>query len=806
MDNQVLVINVAAGSYVANVSIPGGPQALAYDPVDHLLFVGSSWGSSISVIDTKNNTVIDGPIGLGNYGGSYPRPNGAVYDPLNGDIYVCSNDPFATNSVVLGASNRTVLTTNLSTGACLSMLFDPANGRVYVGGFAGSIASINGTALGGSKVPDPNGPAGLAYDVQDNLVYAANAGGNSITSFNGTTATLVNRQLDLTDTFLRASFDPFNGVTYVATPDMGFACASPGTLTVLNSSGHPQVVTSIPVGYGPDSSTVTDSDHVFVANACSDNVTVVDGATQRVILPSIPVGSFPAALAFDSLHDQVIVANENSGNLTVLNATSGSVDVSSVSVGNQPEGVAFDPKNGWIFVANYGSSTVSVINSSTDLPAVAAIPVGSYPEAALYDPSHGTVIVANSGSDNLTVINATTGSIIAPNVSAGAGPVAMALDPADGFLYVADAAGGTVAVINLTTLSIWKAFIPVNGDPQGIAYDPTTQQVDVSDFSAGTISVLATVPTVDSFHVTPNPADMGRPALVVASASEPGGAQLSYSYSGLPPGCSPSNGTVIQCTISAQGDFRPEVTATDPRGYSGWRYTNLVVEPPLNLVNASITPTVVDVGQTVRVSVSASGGAPPLNYAYLGLPPGCRDTNDDPLTCQPSAAGIYGIQVIVGDGTGLQAEFQTMTLVVNPLPTIPLFDASPAALTFGGTTTLRTLAIGGTAPLTYAYSGLPAGCVGSNASTIACTPQSNGTFQISVTVTDAVGRSVAAWTNLSVQPLYVAPPLVDGFFAGPPSMYVGNVTTFYTVVSGGLAPLRYAYSGLPGGCTSSSIP
>ncbi len=807
-DSAVLVINVSAGAYVANISVGAGPGALAYDPVDRLLFVTNGGYDSITVVNTSSNTILVHQIKV-NTG-----PACLAYDSENGYLYIGAGD--ATTDVMV-AHNQTLIKTGLSTGACISMIYDPANGHVYVGSEAARIADINGTSLAGIGIYDPMWPAGFAYDPRDNLVLAANSGDQSVTTFDALTETLIVGHQALSETFLRATFDPLNGNTYVATPDPGFYCAEPGTLTVVNSSSRPGILTSIPVGYGPEASVVaTDSGNVFVANACSDSVTVIDGSTDTVLNSSVPVGSWPIALGYDPVLNRVWVANGYSGNLTVLNGTSGAIVNASVplpavpgynnsSVPQQPDGVAVDPVDGLVYVADFGMWNVTVLNSSTGATVNSAIGVGAYPEGILYDATQGTVIVANSGSGNLTVLNSSSGSVVNASVPAGNGPVAMALDSVGRILYVADANGGKVILVNLTTYTPLESPISVGSAPEGISYDPVSQQVDVSDFASGTISILATVPTVSSIGLRPSVVDAGQTAWLVTNASETGGAALSYSYSGLPPGCPLSNQSAIECTPTVAGSYRVQVTATDPRGYSGWQATILQVNPTFSEAAMSATPGVLDAGQPLSFAVTATGGTAPWSFSYWGLPPGCISQNLSTLDCTPTAAGNYTVTTQLTDGAGATQAASTV-VSVNPRPSIPLFIADPANLTLGSAVTLQAIAVGGTAPLVYNFTGLPPGCSETGLPTFSCTPTRNGTFTLQVNVTDAVGAWATATAQLEVQNPLVPTPLIAAFFAAPETVTVGNQTTLYAVVTGGTPPFSYTYGGLPTGCSSASTP
>ncbi|MCI4317351.1 MAG: YncE family protein, partial [Thermoplasmata archaeon] len=541
-----------------------------------LLYVANYVYFSVSIVNTSSNQILIHQVKLGT-----GQPYCLTYDPQNGYIYV--GNQISGNVSILVASNHTFVGGGVKvSGDCLSMVLDPANGNIYVGNAGAGIAAVNGTVANGTGVYDPYSPEGLAYDSKDNLVYAANYGTNTITSFNGSTGVRVTGSGPLTDTFLRSTYDPLNGDVYVATPDPGFLCATPGSLTVVNASTHPTKVASIPVGYGPEASVVDPkSGFIFVANSCSNNVTIVNGTTQRTIGSGVPVGSGPIALGYDSPRDEIIVANGYSHNLTILNGSTGTIIAPNISVGPQPDGVALDPLNGWIYVADFGSGNLTVLNGSTLTKARPDIPVGGCPEGVVFDPNGGRIISVNSCTGNLTVLNGTTGSYVNPSVPAGVGPVAASLDPARDLLYVADAAGGTIAVVNLTNYKMEYAQIAVNGDPQGVAYVPATDQVQVSDFLSGTVSILATVPTVPTFNAYPATVERGQMTQLVAAPAEYSAAPLGITYTQLPAGCLSRNVTTLTCRPAATGSFRIGIVATDPMGYSGWSSLTLVVVPSL---------------------------------------------------------------------------------------------------------------------------------------------------------------------------------------------------------------------------------
>lgn len=810
-DGLVRIINVSAGTYMGNISLPGAPGTLAFDPVDNLLYVGNGNtvldSSSIAVLDTTTNRVVVGKIGLGS-----ANPNCMVFDPANGYIYV--GNSASTNTTILDASTHSFVNSSLSTGNCISMLYDPVNDHVYVGSYAGRIADINGTSIAGPGVDDPNWPAGLAYDSRDNLVFAANSGDQTLTLFNASTGTVVSPHESISETLLRSTFDPLNSETYVASPDPGFLCAMPGSLFAISPGSRPHITSTIPVGFGPEASVVaTRSNYVFVANACSDNVTMVNAANDSVIDSGIPVGSYPMALAYDPLHDEVWVANGYSNNLTVLNGSTGAIVNASVplpvvhgynnsSAFQYPDALAFDPTSDRLFVADYGTSNVTVLNASSRQVVAVGIGVGSGPEDLAYDPSDGTVIVANSGSSTLSVLNASNLSLVRNLRSVGIGPVALALDLPRNLVYVADAAGGTVAAMNLTTGTRYGSLIPVNGDPQGVSYDPVADVVDVADFASGAISVLGLVPVISSVNITPNEIEVGQTAEIAVVASEVGGAPLTYSYSGLPVACPSVNASILLCRASLAGAYTITVTVTDPSGYLARRTASLDVVPALSAAVLNVTRTLLELGDPLNLSVQLQGGILPWTFSYSGLPPGCTPANVSVINCVPDSTGTFSISVTARDMVGVTST-ATATVQVDTPPSVTAFLAVPPEVTIGSPIELWMTIEGGIGPYSYAYSGLPTGCSSANATELPCTPKVAGSFNVTGLVTDSRGRTASAVALVIVSTIPIPPPpVLVSFAAVPSSITLGASTTFLTVTEGGVPPFVIDYSGLPPGCVS----
>lgn len=275
-----------------------------------------------------------------------------------------------------------------------------------------------------------------------------------------------------------------------------------------------------------------------------------------------------------------------------------------------------------------------------------------------------------------------------------------------------------------------------------------TDGLNVIASGTGSLTVNA-APSVSAFGATPSTTDVGVATTftaVVAAGTGP----FTYSYGGLPSGCTTSNTATLACTPLVAGSATVTVTVTDADGLSASASTTLTVNPAPTVTSFLASPPAIDVGLTTVLTAVASGGTGTFNYSYAGLPAGCASTNALTLTCVPSTTGTSTVTFTARDAIGGHGS-AGLTLVVNPKPAIGSATFAPATVDEGSATTLTVSASGGTGALTYAYGGLPSGCSSSDTATLSCTPSGSGTFTVSVTVTDTLGVSANASAVLTVQ-------------------------------------------------------
>ena len=294
--------------------------------------------------------------------------------------------------------------------------------------------------------------------------------------------------------------------------------------------------------------------------------------------------------------------------------------------------------------------------------------------------------------------------------------------------------------------------------------------------------------------------DLGQSVTFSTSATGGSGA-YTFTWSGLPRGCASASLASLACTPTAVGVSAISVRVVDSNGGTASSGTlDFTVHSELSVGALEVTPSSVDVGQTLHFALNGTptGGAGSYRYLWSGLPPGCV-TNDSPtLSCIPSASGTGTAELTVHDAdNGVNST--TAPFEVSADPSLVGLLASPSGPDVGQSVTFSLDGFaGGTTPYTYRWSGLPAGCTPTDAAQISCNPSAVGTSEVSVNITDANGLSVEGTLLVTV----LSDPTLGTPTATPGSGQVGHSVTFSVVASGGSGGYTYTWIGLPTGCAS----
>ena len=283
-----------------------------------------------------------------------------------------------------------------------------------------------------------------------------------------------------------------------------------------------------------------------------------------------------------------------------------------------------------------------------------------------------------------------------------------------------------------------------------------------------------------------------------------------YQVTNLPAGVAITGTTANTVTISGTptqaGSFNLNVSATDGSTGNGpytvgQAFTLTVAGPTLTLTPAatSFNPAY---GAPYSQTFSAGGGTGPYTYAATGTLPAGVAFNGDTLSGTPTAPGSYSFTITVTDtgSTGTGAPFtvaQNYTINVSA----PTVVVAPATLPdpVAGTAYAQTVtATGGVGPYTFAVTAgaLPGGISLSTSGALSGTSVEIGTFNFTVTATDAHGQTGSrAYTVTLAAPVLTMTPAAGTLTATYGAAYSQTFTA-----GGSPGPYAYTLTGaLPAG-------
>jgi len=302
-------INIGSNSITASITVmPAGPS---------LAYITNSGSSTVSVINTANNSVI-ATIPVGSV------PSGVALSPDGSWAYIGNGN--SKNVSVINTSTNTVVSTIALGSQPFGLTVSSDGSRLYVSTTAGTVIVINtsgNTVI--ATIPVGSQPDGICINPSSGLLYVANNQSNNISVVN----------------------------------------------TVSNT-----VVTTIPDGGGPaDVAISPDGSLLYVTNYNSNNVWVINTA-NNVLVATIPVGTNPNRIALSPDGSVAYVANYGGADISVINTTTNMV-ISSIPAGNGPMGVSVSPDGSELYVTRYASA-VLVVSTATN-STLATIQVGSNP-------------------------------------------------------------------------------------------------------------------------------------------------------------------------------------------------------------------------------------------------------------------------------------------------------------------------------------------------------------------------------------------------------------------------------------------
>ncbi len=625
--------------------------------------------------------------------------------------------------------------------------------------------------------------------------------------------------------------DP-EGMAYdTATGELFIANNEANSVSVIDVADDNFLVTSVVVGNEPAGVAYDPTaGEIFVTNNYDNTISVITdhGPNVDTVIATWPVGNEPGDLTYDAATNELFVVNEGNSSVTVLNATTGATLAIILLTGNSH--IVFDGTTGQLFVANDVNDTVSVI-SDLNLTAFTTIPIYGTPTYLVYDEQSGQVLAVAYDTFLATVIDGASG------VSVGSTEITVApslttqssVDVGQPLEVLGNGYGATQGLTDVTLAGssvtclgaligtctagmaqtdpsgTFEANFTVPSVPESGTYDLTI--ADAAGNSATVSLTIDTDPVIASAVAYPASIDLGQTVTFNVSAATSGAGGYTYAWYGLPPGCVSANALSVSCQPANVGLYNVTVSVNDTNGDvvdSVALPFYVYADPTAGTITASLGSGRADAGQNVTFTTSGMGGTGDYSYVtWYGLPSGCTGVTAS-VTCSGDdlPSGTYTIEATVTDSNGLTSVKSSAILyTVLADPTVSTPVASPSSADVGQNVTFTVTSVVPAGPNSrYVWLGLPTGCASVSEASVTCRITTSGTSQVSVRLTDPNNDTVTGATSAFTA--YADPSV--GLNATAPNLDLGMTTTLTASVAGGSGTFRYAWTGLPSGCSGLS--
>ncbi len=446
------------------------PLGAAVNTSDEYLYTANMVTNTVSVLNATSGKLLAFiPVGS--------EPISVVYDPADGLVYVSSLNG-SSLSIIRGLS---VIATLTGIGYPFAAAYDSVNSDVYVGTlFPAGLTLVQGTSVVGSVSLTAGYPNDLAVDSLTGDVFVS----LTPTLFSPAAQAIVEVVSGTTELGTvpvgRGSsgmaYDSANHEMYVANPGSNNITVL-STLTKVGTIATPGFNSS---GLSFDTASAT----MYVAGVGQFHLLMVNGMSisGSVLLPYIISFSagFGSPLLYDGASGMTYAIDPMVDQIFVIN---GSVWDRAMSVGYEIIGVGYENTTGYLYIIDLASNKLYIVNGTTDLVA-AAIPTGELPLGGAVDTANGDLYLSNYGSNNVSLIH---GLSVVGSVSVGSGPSVAVYDSTDKDVYVANTQSSTVSVLQGTSV---VATISLPGNVSSFLFDPATGYVYASITNRSYVDVI----------------------------------------------------------------------------------------------------------------------------------------------------------------------------------------------------------------------------------------------------------------------------------------------------------------------------
>jgi hypothetical protein len=213
----------------------------------------------------------------------------------------------------------------------------------------------------------------------------------------------------------------------------------------------------------------------FISNGRSDQVTVFDPQSLKVLSELKSTGQNPDAILYDPASHRVFAFNGRSGSATVFAGASGKL-AATIPLGGRPEFAASDGR-GRVFV-NIEDKNELVAIDAAKLAVAKRWPLAGCdePSGLAIDAAHQRLIVG-CGNETALIVDSASGRVVA-KLPIGKGVDATGFDPGSGLGY-ASCGDGSLTILREETPDKWTvaAKVPTRQGARTMAVDEKTHEV-----------------------------------------------------------------------------------------------------------------------------------------------------------------------------------------------------------------------------------------------------------------------------------------------------------------------------------------
>ncbi|MCI4336409.1 MAG: hypothetical protein L3K17_04330 [Thermoplasmata archaeon] len=750
-NDSVAEVNAATGQIERNATVGVEPDALAYDPTGSKLFVANYLSNNVSIIDPTTGAST-GAIAVGT------GPESLSIVP-SGDSLWTLNQGSGNVTIYSGGALTSVSLPATSAGNATSLILDPARNTMFVlNAPQGKLAAYNATSHAGQAAVNLGGlPWAAAYDPAQGYLEITTLSSNSLTEVDDATDAVAH-VFRLGAFPMASAYSAVAGLVYVADPSVYL-------ITELDARTD-AVVGTIALaspGYGLAYSSAANLLAVIEVDGAIAFVSTSTGAVAGTWSPGDGTTFFAGVYGngeFFFTANAPLSGPSTYGDEIFVVSASGFALINVVVAGHYDNGLTYDATTRYVDVVS-NRSVLEVSTVTDNLFGQIAIPgFTNWSGVVTWDNVSNELYVTAFFTAVVAILNLTNSSNDATLNLGTVAPFTGNLDPTaalyvrqTNMVYLADVLTGyTFSIVRIGAFAYVPASAYSGVGPAGLAYSVLSGILYVANGEAGTLGLLTITPNVAApmfveLSISPATVQLGAAVTLQATATYPEWSD-NFTYTGLPATCPSVNKTLWSCTAGAPNSFTVTVKAKNPFGFSATTSASFAVFQPLTLASFTATPSVLTLGSTFRTLASYSGGVSPVTVGYPIRPTGCAATTSLNWTCTPTAAGNYTLELDISDANGNSQE-ANLSVVVNPHLAI-LFALSTNSTLTGHAVSFTVAVTGGTAPFTFTYTGLPAGCNPANATTITCSPTTSGVYPVLVKVVDSNAASASSTVTLVV--------------------------------------------------------